>query len=370
MPGASAEASWRPPPLSTVGLTVAAVSAAASIASSIAVASNKEHRSDANPRLQRASLHAIPREHNITFGMFRRKYLATSTPVVLSGVMDAWEASGLSREELDKLCGSGPVFGYCGDPAHSQIKYHAKDLSIKWASLAVMPRNDRVFTNLSQFLAAQQDESFQVEVARNGTGWFGMSRTQFSAIKGRDLYMHDAPIHHHCPALLGKIRAPRFFPANYLKQLGPGSGSSRAEGCGPLGIKPSLFIGAGGSQSGLHIDAHGTRFWMAVMSGTKTWRVVDPTSAAELKRLRPTACDRRTNELLRDHNMEGSINPKLFSEMCPGMGTDLFSGDGDDSSGPVTDGPMVVLEANVSAGEIIFIPEVREGCHKVPVPVP
>lgn len=316
--------------------------------------------------VQRATLRPLPREHNISFGEFRRKYLSTSTPVVLTGVMDDWEAGVLSRDELNELCGSGPVFGYCGDPSQSQIKYHAQDFRVKWASLEVVPSrdDDASLSNLSALLAAQQNAEFSLEVRRTEPAWFGMtSRTHVTSVQGRELYLHDAPIHHHCPALLSKLRSPRFFPVNYIKQLGFGSGASRKSGCGPFGIKPSMFVGAGGSQSGLHIDAQGTRFWMAVLSGTKTWRVVTPQDAWGLKRRNPTTCDLRTLQLMRELKIQGPAHGNLHSELCPGFGIDLFSGDGADGSGPITREPTIVYEANVTAGELIFIPELH--AHQV-----
>jgi Flp pilus assembly protein TadG len=34
---------------------------------------------------------------------------------------------------------------------------------------------------------------------------------------------------------------------------------------------PSLFVGPSGSRSGLHIDAFGSNFWMALLQGAKNW---------------------------------------------------------------------------------------------------
>ena len=38
---------------------------------------------------------------------------------------------------------------------------------------------------------------------------------------GDPLYLHDEGIESLCPSLLGKIRAPRYFPVDYLRQMGP-----------------------------------------------------------------------------------------------------------------------------------------------------
>ena len=307
------------------------------------------------------SLHAIPREHNISLGEFRRKYLATATPVVVSGIMEDWDAGLLNFSALNDLCGHGPVFGFCGDPNQSQLKYHAAGLDTKWASLGVMPRDDANLANLSQLLAAQQNGSFSLAAPSSSwlPSWLDMSHP---TVHGPELYLHDSPLHHHCPALLRRLRSPKYFPVNLLQQLGPGVASHRADGCGALSIKPSLFIGAASSRSGLHVDAHGTRFWMGVLHGTKMWRLADPRSSAKLRRMRPTACDRTISGLRRASSLEA--DSRVYNELCPGMGADLFAPGGggsgqDDDDGALEDAmlPMSVWEANVSAGELIFIPE-------------
>ena len=45
---------------------------------------------------------------------------------------------------------------------------------------------------------------------------------------------------------------------------------------------PSLFVGPRGTRSGLHIDAFGSNFWMAVLEGTKRWKLFRRDDAAFL----------------------------------------------------------------------------------------
>ena len=352
----------------------------AAITAAVAIA-RQAWPSRAPANLERATLVPIARAHNISFGEFRRKFLATSTPVVVTGVMEEWEAGLLNHSGLDELCGDGPVFGFCGDRDLSQVKYHVRDLQSKWASLAVLPRDKAPLANISQLLAAQRNPNFTISTGQGPTplslsAWFEEPSRwwwQLAAmlmglprhVTGPELYLHDSPLHHHCPALLGKLRSPRYFPVNLLHQLGPGTASHRDQSCGPFSIKPSLFVGAASSRSGLHVDAHGTRFWMGVLRGTKTWRIVSPEAGADLRRRRPTPCDDIFFRLLRVHALE--LDPRVYSELCPGMGTDLFAGDDDRSADEDDDdggkppaprtGPLEVWEATVSAGEIIFIPE-------------
>ena len=299
-----------------------------------------------------ATVQAIPREHDISFGDFRRQYLATSRPAVVSGAMDGWEAGRISLAELDELCGDGPLFGACGDAKQSSVKYHASSATgASWGSLATLPRDDApALHNLSALFAAQRDAAFRVEVP---------SADVPSALGGRALYLHDAALHYHCPRLLERLRAPRYFPVDHLRQSGPARVTS---GCDPALGHPSLFVGAAASQSGLHRDSKGTRFWMAVLAGTKTFRATDAATSLALKARRPTACDARVAEFVR---ASGRVaDPSVANELCPGYRFDLFSGGDDggdggaaDGRGPRTDGPAVVWEANVSAGELIFLPE-------------
>jgi len=173
-------------------------------------------------------------------------------------------------------------------------------------------------------------------------------------LRGRDLYLFDAPLHYHCPALLQRLPVPRYFPVDFKLQLGPSYERGLGDSCSAAFHHPSIFVGAATSQTGLHRDGKGVRFWLAVLEGTKTVRMTDPHDSLLLKERRPTECDKKVMELELRANRTHKYH--LHNELCQGYGFNLFSGDAD-GGGPVTDGPLVVWEANVSAGEVVFIPE-------------
>ena len=67
-------------------------------------------------------LRKIAREHNISFGDFRRKYLATSTPVIVDGWSDQ---PLLTRDDIVQSCGDDHLHDPC-DPESIPVKYHAR----------------------------------------------------------------------------------------------------------------------------------------------------------------------------------------------------------------------------------------------------
>ena len=56
---------------------------------------------------------------------------------------------------------------------------------------------------------------------------------------------------------------PKYFAGDYFQRVFP-SGYQHSW--------PSLFIGANGTQSDLHVDSGGTNFWLYLISGEKEWR--------------------------------------------------------------------------------------------------
>lgn len=295
-------------------------------------------------------LRPIAREHNISFGHFRRKYLATSTPVIIGG----WSHKAITREEVMVVCGHRPLADVC-DPTSSPVKYHVPG-SQDWGSLADVPRNDRLLATFRQLLNAQTNASFATAVGAAG-------RPQ-RRLSGAELYLHDAPLERHCPALLERLHAPRYFPVDFLGQMGPVLEAP----CDGRPAHPSLFVGQGRSQSGLHRDSLGTRFWMSVHEGTKAFRLTSPSATLLLKARRPGLCDERLGDALAA--LKHAIPPRALSELCGGYRFDLFA-EGHEASAlraalatgeaaaQEGEGPPagVVWDGEVGAGELIFIPE-------------
>ena len=114
-------------------------------------------------------------------------------------------------------------------------------------------------------------------------GWAGMQEAGQQRIDGwlaafeagepwaRELYLHDWSLSGHCPWLLGNVTMAKYFARDLLQQL-PENPQA------PLGYRddwPSLFIGAKGSRSGVHIDSLESHFWMLLLEGEKRWAFFD-----------------------------------------------------------------------------------------------
>ena len=132
-------------------------------------------------------------------------------------------------------------------PRSIPVKYHARG-SHALAGLADVPRYDAALANFRDLLAAQGNRSFR------------MSDGEGRALSGAQLYLFDASLAIYCPRLLEKLHTPRYFPVDYLRQMGPRFSTP----CEGRPSHPSLFVGPGRSRSGFHRDSFGTRFWMAV----------------------------------------------------------------------------------------------------------
>lgn len=293
----------------------------------------------------------VAREHNISYSEFVRRYAATGTPVVLSGAADSWPAAGLNAPRLRALCGERTLFPPCESDPSSRYPGSIKVLSTQtqgreWGSLAAVPPTARLST-LADLIDAQRDGAWRTMVdgeARSGT----------------ELYLHDASIDVLCPALLDELRPPRHFPVDYLQQYGAAQARRRAGALpdcrpGPLGAAPhpSLFVAPAASSTGLHRDAGGTRFWMAVLSGRKKFRLLSPADSLALRARRPTGCDERVRAWLRASGRpELEDDANLVLEACPGYDDDLWAeqlrGGGDG---------VAVWEAEVAEGDLIFIPQ-------------
>ena len=73
---------------------------------------------------------------------------------------------------------------------------------------------------------------------------------------------------------------PRYFAGDYFQRVFPN---------GYQHTWPSLFIGANGTQSDMHVDSGGTNFWLYLLSGKKEWRFYAQDDAVNLYPIRETA---------------------------------------------------------------------------------
>ena len=74
-------------------------------------------------------------------------------------------------------------------------------------------------------------------------------------------YLFDWSLPIHCPELMAELSIPEYFESNLLHRTPDGSLYRESW--------PSLFIAPAGITSGLHVDAFGSNFWMALFQGKK-----------------------------------------------------------------------------------------------------
>mmetsp|Transcript_27903 Transcript_27903/g.44725 ORF Transcript_27903/g.44725 Transcript_27903/m.44725 type:complete len:1066 (+) Transcript_27903:497-3694(+) len=91
-------------------------------------------------------------------------------------------------------------------------------------------------------------------------------------------YLHDWSLPTNCPEIMGsppyeEFIYPKYFAGDYFQRL-PFVGYQHSW--------PSLFVGANGTESKMHIDSGGTNFWMYLIEGVKEWRFFDRFDGVEL----------------------------------------------------------------------------------------
>ena len=217
---------------------------------------------------------------------------------------------------LAQRCSSAPLYHVC---SQDKVRIHHKALAKeKWGSMLNLPPSEQGMKTLAELFAAQRDPAWRLQVDEQRAS--GKRRPH--VIHGRDLYLHDAPLSLHCPALLEEVRPPTLFPVDFIRALTPRTeGSVRS--CAEAAPHPSLFVGSAATQSGLHIDARGTRFWMGVLHGRKEFRLLNAADSLALKFRRPTKCLQDAAEAMAASGRP--FKPALLCEVCPSFGTkDLF----------------------------------------------
>jgi hypothetical protein len=270
------------------------------------------------------NLRGIPQRHNISYAEFRDEFGEPGVPVVISGAVSHWPAAQWTLElsRIRQRCGSEPVARECNGGTNAIKFYNASLVGDQWGALQYANlTEDRSISSLDDLLDRQLQKA------------------------GRRLYLHDQSIDILCPSLLDDVRAPRYFPHDYLMQVA--SPHRMAHNCasehgGPG--HPSIFLGPGGTQSGLHADAAASRFWMAVFQGTKWFRLVNQSYAEE--HMYPTTTTTTENLKLNQKLPEGQYHAHFE--------VDTF--DPDFERHPKFKEAQI-WEANVTAGDLIFIPE-------------
>ncbi|XP_078662513.1 lysine-specific demethylase 8-like [Branchiostoma floridae x Branchiostoma belcheri] len=154
---------------------------------------------------------------------FFKRYSSTSTPVVIRDVVEEMTLSHWTIEYLRAAIGhkQAPVKGVVPGSA-------------EWAQLETA----RTMT-VSAFIDSLDEHNRQ------------------------KLYLFDWSLPIHCPEVSKELTVPKYFHHDFLKKTREGSLYRDSW--------PSLFIAPAGLSGGLHVDAFGSNFWMALFQGRKRW---------------------------------------------------------------------------------------------------
>lgn len=169
---------------------------------------------------------------------FREEYVATDTPVVITGLGDVLTvdgARGAECEWLTRLAGNKKIAVTRNDAHRSN--------ELSCATTDVVDLKDYVR-----------------EVMEDGAP---------------GSYLYDASIPLKLPSLAEAIRMPKYFAHDYLQKTMRMTAFSRSW--------PSLFVAARDTRSSLHVDQWHGHFFMAMVRGTKRWTIFDRSSTAFLR---------------------------------------------------------------------------------------
>jgi len=169
---------------------------------------------------------------------FREEYVATDTPVVITGLGDVLTidgARGAECEWLTRLAGNKKIAVTRNDAHRSN--------ELSCATTDVLDLKDYV-------REVMEDEA-------------------------PGSYLYDASIPLKLPSLAEAVRMPKYFAHDYLQKTMRMTAFSRSW--------PSLFVAARDTRSSLHVDQWHGHFFMAMVRGTKRWTVFDRGSTAFLR---------------------------------------------------------------------------------------
>ncbi|XP_045214857.2 bifunctional arginine demethylase and lysyl-hydroxylase JMJD6-like [Mercenaria mercenaria] len=174
---------------------------------------------------------------SLSFKDFFYKYELTSTPVVITGLVDKMTTVPWTLQHISDVAGNCSV----------TLKKCIKD-SVQWARLedATTMKVKDFISSLHSNLSHDQDK----------------------------LYLFDWNIPLHCQELAAELKIPKYFAGDFLQRTAQGSLYKDSW--------PSLFIAPAGLTSELHVDAFGSNFWMALFEGSKRWVFFDKDDVAML----------------------------------------------------------------------------------------
>ena len=178
---------------------------------------------------------------DISLGKFKEDFCRTNTPVIFKNVpsptKDIWTLQYIQEKAGScKFAVKSPTAG-----------------STEWAGLESLGQQ-----SVAQFLSGDGPADSQ--------------------------YLFDWSLPLHAPLLDQNFTIPHLFQDDHLKKTSPTSLYHKSW--------PSLFIAKAGTNSGLHLDAFGSHFWMIHISGRKKWTFYAPEDS-------------------------GALNPKFYDSLDP-----------------------------------------------------
>jgi histone arginine demethylase JMJD6 len=183
---------------------------------------------------------AVRRVHASTLSLaaFRREYVATDTPVVITGLEDELTEDGADGEKCAWLLKRGGT---------KKVAVTRNDAHVK-SELSCA--NADVVDLSEHFHAVMRDEA-------------------------PGSYLYDCSIPLKLPSLGECVRIPRYFAHDFAQQTMRLHAFSRSW--------PSLFVAAKDTRSSLHVDQWQGHFFMAQVRGTKRWTVFHRDDTAYLQ---------------------------------------------------------------------------------------
>ena len=185
---------------------------------------------------------ATSRACALSFDEFNRTYAYARKPVIITDYIDRMLPGHEIQQRFTKKQLAQPRPRGCGD-VHAPLFLFDPDLKA-WAGMA-----EGSHKRLDRWLAAFE----------NGES------------EARSLYLHDWSISGYCPWILENFTIPKYFARDLLQRLSPPLDAVAEQQLSYRDDWPSLFIGAKGSKSGVHVDAFESHFWMLLLEGEKRW---------------------------------------------------------------------------------------------------
>jgi len=139
--------------------------------------------------------------------------------------------------------------------------------TLDWLAENVGAKRAAVNIGGSQASAMRADGSLQ----RAGVELLEFPELRKLIMSGESAYLYDCSIPLKLPLLCERVGVPALFAHDWLLRTRHLHAFSRSW--------PSLFVGAAGTRSSLHIDQWVGHFWMAQLQGEKLWTIFHPDDA-------------------------------------------------------------------------------------------